>query len=147
MVAKQAKSERHSHSYDLRLTTYDSSAPLRIAMLTTSYPLYPGDTTAPFIEELPAHIAAEGHEVEVALPEHPELRRGARERGVGLHPFRYAPGVRRLQVWGYAGSMTGDVGLKRAAYAAAPLALAASVGAATRLVRRYRPDLLVAHWV
>jgi glycosyltransferase involved in cell wall biosynthesis len=116
-------------------------------MLTTSYPLYPGDTTAPFIEELAAHIAAEGHEVEVALPEHPELRREPRERGVGLHPYRYAPGMRRLQVWGYAGSMTGDVGLKRAAYAAAPLALAASVGAATRLVRRYRPDLLVAHWV
>jgi glycosyltransferase involved in cell wall biosynthesis len=116
-------------------------------MLTTSYPLYPGDTTAPFIEELAAHIAAEGHEVEVALPEHPLLRRGARERGVGLHPFRYAPGVRRLQVWGYAASMTGDVGLKREAYAAAPLALAASVAAATRLVRRYRPDMLVAHWV
>jgi glycosyltransferase involved in cell wall biosynthesis len=44
------------------------------------------------------------------------------------------------------------VGLKRSAYAAAPLALAASVAAATRLVRGYppaggRPDLLVAHWV
>jgi glycosyltransferase involved in cell wall biosynthesis len=116
-------------------------------MLTTSYPLYPGDTTAPFIEELAAHIAAEGHEVEVALPEHPKLRRRPRERGVGLHPFRYAPGLRRLQVWGYAGSMTGDVGLKREVFAAAPLALAASTAAATRLVRRFRPDLLVAHWV
>src|SRR5689334_295609 len=147
MVAKQAKSERHSHSYDLRLTTYDSSAPLRIAMLTTSYPLYPGDTTAPFIEELAAHIAAEGHEVQVALPAHPRLRRGPRERGVGLHPFQYAPGLRRLQVWGYASSMTGDVGLKGVAYAAAPLALAASTVATGRLARRVRPDLIVAHWV
>ncbi len=123
-------------------------------MLTTSYPLYPGDTTAPFIEELAAHIAAEGHIVEVALPDHPRLRREPRERGVGLHPFRYAPGLPGLQVWGYAASMTGDVGLKRSAYAAAPLALAASTAAATRLVRRFpatlggtRPDLLVAHWV
>lgn len=128
-----------AQTFDLR--------PLRIVMLTTSYPLYPGDTTAPFIEELAAHIAALGHEVQVALPAHPRLRRGPRERGVGLHPFRYAPGLRRLQVWGYASSMTGDVGLKGTAYAAAPLALAASTVATARLVRRVRPDLVVAHWV
>lgn len=129
----------------LRLTPHAS--PLRIAMLTTSYPLFPGDTTAPFIEELAAHVAAEGHTVDVALPDHPRLRRGARERGVGLHPFRYAPGLRPLQVWGYAASLAGDVGLRRAAYAAAPLALAASAAATARLVRRCRPDLVVAHWV
>ncbi len=121
--------------------------PLRIAMLTTSYPLYPGDTTAPFIEELAANIAALGHEVGLALPAHPRLRRGPRERGVELYPFRYAPGIRRLQVWGYASSLSGDVGLKGAAYAAAPLALAASTVATARLVRHLRPDLIVAHWV
>ena len=116
-------------------------------MLTTSYPLYPGDTTAPFIEELAAHIADLGHEVALALPAHPRLRRGPKERGVRLYPFRYAPGIRRLQVWGYASSMSGDVGLKGAAYAAAPLALVASTLATARLVRRLRPDLVVAHWV
>jgi glycosyltransferase involved in cell wall biosynthesis len=121
--------------------------PLRIAMLTSSYPLYKSDTTAPFIEELAAHLAALGHEVHVALPAHPALRRAPVERGVHLHPFRYAPGLRPLQVWGYAASLTGDVGLKRAAYAAAPLALAASAGAVAALARRARPDLLVAHWV
>ncbi|HEY8599276.1 MAG TPA: glycosyltransferase, partial [Thermomicrobiales bacterium] len=117
------------------------------AMLTTSYPLYPGDTTAPFIEELAAHIADLGHEVALTLPAHPRLRRGPQERGVRLYPFRYAPGIRRLQVWGYASSLSGDVGLKGAAYAAAPLALAASTIATARLVRRLRPDLVVAHWV
>lgn len=120
---------------------------LRIAMLTSSYPLYPGDTTAPFIEELAAHLAGLGHEVHVALPRHPRLRRASRERGVWLHPFRYAPGLRRLQVWGYASALTGDVGLKGAAYAVAPLALAASAAACAALARRISPDLLVAHWV
>ena len=116
-------------------------------MLTTSYPLYPGDTTAPFIEELAAHIADLGHEVALALPAHPRLRRGPKERGVSLYPFHYAPGMPRLQVWGYASSLSGDVGLKGAAYAAAPLALVASTIATARLVRRLRPDLVVAHWV
>ncbi len=125
----------------------EADRPLRIVMLTTSYPLYPGDTTAPFIEELAAHIAALGHEVGVALPDHPRLRRGPRERGVALHPFAYAPGLAPLQVWGYASALSGDVGLRGAAYAAAPLALAASTVAVARLTRQLRPDLLVAHWV
>ena len=120
---------------------------LRIAMLTSSYPLYLGDTTAPFIEELAAHVVALGHEVHVALPAHPRLRRAPCERGVRLHPFRYAPGLRPLQVWGYASALAGDVGLKRAALAVAPLALAASTAACARLARSVRPDLLVAHWV
>ena len=58
----------------------DENRPLRLVMLATSYPLYPGDTTAPFIEELAAHIAALGHEVHVALPDHPRLRREPCER-------------------------------------------------------------------
>src|SRR5215212_7686527 len=114
---------------------------LRIVMLTSSYPLYPGDTTAPFIEELAAHVAALGHEVHVALPADPRLRRSSCERGVRLHPFRYAPNVRALQVWGYAGALAGDVGLKPAALVVAPLALAASTLACRRLARRLRPDL------
>ncbi len=121
--------------------------PLRIAMLTSSYPLYAGDTTAPFIEELAAGIGALGHRVEVVLPAHPRLRRAPHERGVGLHPYPYAPGLRRLQVWGYASSLAGDVGLRGSAYAAAPLALAAATVATARLARRLRPDLVVAHWV
>jgi hypothetical protein len=108
----------------------DSAAerPLRIAMLTSSYPLYAGDTTAPFIEELAAGLVALGHAVHVALPRHPALRRAPVERGVRLHPYHYAPGLRPLQVWGYAASLDGDVGVKGAAYAAAPLALAAATG-------------------
>ena len=134
-----------------RHTDRDAAAtadrPLRIAMLTSSYPLYAGDTTAPFIEELAAGIVALGHRVEVVLPAHPRLRRAPHERGVGLHPYHYAPGLRRLQVWGYASSLAKDVGLRGSAYAAAPLALAASTVATARLARRLRPDLVVAHWV
>lgn len=116
-------------------------------MLTSSYPLYPGDTTAPFIEELAAGMVALGHEVAVVLPAHARLHREPVDRGVRLHAFQYAPGVPWLQVWGYASALEGDVGLRRAAYAVAPLALAASTMALARLARRLRPDLLVAHWV
>lgn len=120
---------------------------LRVLMLTSSYPLYRGDTTAPFIEELAAGIAALGHDVHVLLPAHPRLRREPIERGVRIHAYHYAPGARALQVWGYASALEGDVGLRRSAYAVAPLALTASTVALSLLARRLRPDLLVAHWV
>ncbi|MGB9633282.1 MAG: glycosyltransferase family 4 protein, partial [Chloroflexaceae bacterium] len=64
---------------------------MRILMLATSFPKWPGETTAPFIEEIAAGVAARGHAVTLLLPHHPELRRGAEVRGVRL---RYIPPVR-----------------------------------------------------
>src|SRR5947209_18941612 len=55
---------------------------LRIVMLTYSYPLFAGDMTAPFIEEIAAGIATRGHTVHVVLPDHPRLRPAGIYRGV-----------------------------------------------------------------
>jgi glycosyltransferase involved in cell wall biosynthesis len=121
-------------------------AALNILMLATSYPKYAGEATAPFIEEIAAGLVRRGHQVHVVLPYHPELRRAAVERGVHLHMFRYSP-LRQLNVWGYAGALSADVGLKASALAVAPLALGASVQALWRLTRAAKFDLLHGHWV
>jgi glycosyltransferase involved in cell wall biosynthesis len=105
---------------------------MNICMLTSSYPKYPGETTAPFIEEIAAGLARRGHTVHVVAPFHREVRRAPIERGVHLHFFRYSP-LRALNVWGYAESLQADVGLKGAALAAAPLALGASVAEMLRV--------------
>ena len=118
---------------------------MRSCMLTSSYPKYPGEVTAPFIEEIAAGLAARGHEVHVVLPWHPDLRRPAVDRGVHLHPYRYAP-WRALNVWGYAESMAADVEVRGRAYLAAPLALPAGVLALWRVTRAVRCDLVHAHW-
>jgi len=119
----------------------------RIVMLTSSYPLYEGDATAPFIEEIAAGLAARGHEVHVVLPAHPRLRRGAEARGVHLHPFAAAPVARWGAAWGYAGSLAGDVALTKAAVAVAPFALASAAHAVGSLARRVGADIVHAHWV
>ena len=49
---------------------------MKICMLTSSYPKFPGDVTAPFIEEIAAGLAARGHETHVVLPRHRDLHRG-----------------------------------------------------------------------
>jgi glycosyltransferase involved in cell wall biosynthesis len=114
-------------------------------MVTTSYPLDPSDTTAPFIAAIAEGVARGGRPVDVVLPAHPRLVAGHRA-GVNLHPYAYAP-VPALRQWGYASSMVGDVRLRRAAYLAAPFAIVATTLAAARVVRRTRSRLVHAHWV
>lgn len=134
---------------------------MKICMLTSSYPKYPGETTAPFIEEIAAGLVRRGHEVHVVAPYHRDLRRGTVERGVHLHFFRYAP-VPALNIWGYAESLHADVSVKGRTLLAAPLALGASVKALLQVTEGsgvrgqgsrsdvFTPDpfdLIHAHWV
>jgi glycosyltransferase involved in cell wall biosynthesis len=101
-------------------------------MLTSSYPKYAGETTAPFIEEIAAGLARRGHTVHVVAPYHRDVARAPVERGVHLHFFRYSP-CRALNVWGYAEALRADVGLRGRALAAAPLALGAALLTLLRL--------------
>ncbi len=113
-------------------------------MLTSSYPRFPGDVTAPFIESIARAVAARGHAVDVVLPHHPELRRSTDEP-VRFFPYRYAPD--RLSRWGYAQSMAADVRVRRPMYLLLPLvALALRRLVAERLAAE-RYDVLHAHWV
>jgi phosphatidyl-myo-inositol dimannoside synthase len=111
---------------------------MNVCMLSTSYPKYPGETTAPFIEEIAAGLVRRGHTVHVVAPFHRDLRRAPVERGVHLHFFRYSP-WRALNIWGYAEAMRADVGLRGRALLAAPLALGASTLALLRLTSGRRP--------
>lgn len=124
---------------------------MRILMLASSYPKWVGETTAPFIEEIAAGVAARGHAVTLLAPWHPELRRAPEERGVRLRFFRYAPHP-SLNIWGYAQSLLSDTDLKGRALAVAPFALLASlravVGALEEAEAAGEPfDIVHAHWV
>jgi len=119
---------------------------MKIAMLTTSYPKYAGEMTAPFVEEIAAGVAARGHEVHVLMPWRSDLRRQPVERGVHLHTYRYAP-ARRLEVWGYSEALHGDVGLRPATVAAAPLALGSGLRHLLRLTECGDFDMIHGHWV
>jgi glycosyltransferase involved in cell wall biosynthesis len=125
---------------------------MRVLMLTTSYPKFRGDTTAPFIESIATHIAAaqpessEEVEVHVVLPEHRDLNRSPIEDGVHFHAYRYAL-RREWTVWGYAEALRADVKLKSGVYALAPLALGSAVQTMLALTGRVKFDVIHAHWV
>ena len=115
-------------------------------MLTSSYPKYEGDVTAPFIESIASSIAALGHEVHVLAPYHPDVRREPVEKGVHLHFFKYSP-VRDWNIWGYAESLEADVRVKGVIYPLTPVVFASSVLELRRLTSKIKFDIMHAHWV
>src|ERR1051325_5079078 len=120
---------------------------MRVAMLTTSYPKFPTDGTAPFIERIAAVIAAAGHAVDVVLPRHRDLVTEGRRGGGAVRLLPFFAGPKRPHLWGYATSMAADRRLRGAALAIAPVAQAAAWVRLRGLLRERPYDLVHAHWV
>jgi glycosyltransferase involved in cell wall biosynthesis len=118
---------------------------MKVLMVTSSYPLFPGDVTAPFIEEIARGLAAAGHAVDLVLPHHPRLRRGEDEP-VRFFPYRYAP-FDSWSLWGYAQSLEADVRVRAAVYLLAPLVALALRGMVSGRLTEERYDLVHAHWL
>jgi glycosyltransferase involved in cell wall biosynthesis len=118
---------------------------MKSLMVTSSYPKFPGDATAPFIESIARGLAARGHAVDVVLPHHPELRRSADEP-VRFFPYRYAPSDAWCR-WGYAQSLEADVRVRREIYLLLPFVALALRGLVAERLRAERYDVVHVHWV
>ncbi|MBI3932535.1 MAG: glycosyltransferase [Acidobacteria bacterium] len=118
---------------------------MRVLMVTSSYPKFPGDVTAPFIESIARGVAARGHAVDVLLPHHPDLRRGEDEP-IRFFPYRYAPSD-GLCLWGYAQSLEADVRVRREVYLLAPFVALSLRNRLGRLLEATRYDVVHVHWV
>lgn len=118
---------------------------MNVLMVTSSYPKFPGDVTAPFIESIAHAVAGRGHRVDVVLPHHPRLE-PAVNGPVRLLPYRYAPRD-EWAVWGYAQSLQSDHKLRRAAWLLAPLAALGLRAALSSRLRETRYDVVHAHWL
>jgi glycosyltransferase involved in cell wall biosynthesis len=118
---------------------------MRVLFVTSSYPKFPGDVTAPFIESTARALAARGHEIDVVLPHHPDLRR-PRDEPVRFFPYRYAP-CAAWNVWGYAASLEADVRVRGRVLLLAPLVALALRRRTAALLESGRYDVAHAHWV
>jgi glycosyltransferase involved in cell wall biosynthesis len=118
---------------------------MNVLMVSSSYPKFPGDVTAPFIESIARAVAARGHEVEVLVPHHPDLRRPPGEP-VRVVSYAYAP-REGWSLWGYAQSLHADVRVRPAVYLLAPLVALSLRRAVGALLSDRRYDVVHAHWV
>jgi glycosyltransferase involved in cell wall biosynthesis len=120
---------------------------MRVLMITSSYPKYPGDVTAPVIEKIVFELAGRGHAVDLVLPRHPDLVVRGRDRGLPVRFLPFYAGSGKHYAWGYASSLRADRELRLQALAIAPVALLAGLSKMRRLVASHRYDVVHAHWV
>ena len=119
---------------------------MRVCALTHTYPRFPDDINAPFVEHLMEHIAARGAEVSVLAAHDPRWARTSADHAVDLRTYRYvAP--ERLHVLGYSRTIAGNVRFKPHVYLLSPFLFAFGYRAFLKLVRETRPDILHAHWL
>lgn len=117
-----------------------------VVMVATSYPRFPGDGVGSFMEPIAKGVAALGHDVHLVAPWHPAITRGKEEDGVFFHFFHYAP-VPSLNVFGYASGLRADTAVRPAAWAIAPVALAAGWFKAWRVATKRNATVMHGHWV
>jgi glycosyltransferase involved in cell wall biosynthesis len=126
---------------------------MRILALTHTYPRYQGDTNGPFVRFLMDELARRGHDVRVLAawdeaysPEELETDRDTKGRiRARLRTFRYAPFAAWHQL-GYSRTIKADIRLKAHMLLLAPLLIVAGFFALWREARRFKPDLIQAHW-
>ncbi|RME06387.1 MAG: glycosyltransferase family 4 protein, partial [Anaerolineae bacterium] len=119
--------------------------PVRLTLLTSSYPRFPGDGTAPFIRSIAQALQRAGHAVEVVAPYDPAVQPDPADT-LPVHRFRYA-WSRRLHIMGHARALHADARLRPAAYLLLPLFLLAEGRALWRVSVRQRAQAIHAHWV
>lgn len=118
---------------------------MRIAVLTSSYPRFVGDGTAPFVRSISEHLARLGHHVKVIAPYDPAVR-NCSAQSVPVHRFRYA--LRdQWHIMGHSKSLAGDTRLRIGAFLLLPSFLIAHFQASLRVARRQNADIIHAHWV
>jgi phosphatidylinositol alpha-1,6-mannosyltransferase len=119
---------------------------VKILAITSSYPRFEGDATAPFVESMVRSVAELGHEVHVLVPQNREWRRPASEGSVRFHTYRYSP-LRTWTPWGFSASLEGGARIRTALYPLAPLVVASGVRAARGLLAGGGFDAVHVHWV
>ena len=118
---------------------------MKIAFLTSSYPRFPGDGTAPFIQSFAQTLAKLGHYVEVVTPYDP-LVKDMDTGNVVLHRFKYAP-RNDWHTMGHARSLEADAHLRLSAYLMLPFFLCAAFVNLLRVTSRQKTEIVYAHWV
>ena len=118
---------------------------MNIAVLTSSYPRFPGDGTAPFVKSICEHLVKLGHAVEVVAPYDPAVQ-PVDGGGVLVHRFHYA-WPDQLHIMGHARSLEADIRLKPLTYLLLPFFLAAALSSLLRVTARQRSQAIHVHWV
>ena len=116
---------------------------LRVGMLTTSFPRFPGDIAGNFVLELANALAAKGHAIEVLAPEPASHARATAFPGIDVHHVPYLR-PRGLQRTFYGAGVPDNLARDPLAWAGlGPFTLSFFLAARARVSTW---DAIVSHW-
>jgi len=118
---------------------------MRIAVLTSSYPRFQGDGTAPFVKSISEALTKLGHTVHVVAPYDMAVEENENS-SVPVRWFKYI-WPRKFHTMGYARSLKADVKLRFSAYALLPFFTVASIINLVKESRKIDAQIIHAHWV
>jgi phosphatidyl-myo-inositol dimannoside synthase len=118
---------------------------MRVLMVTHTFPRYPGDGTAPFLDVIARGLAARGHSIDLVLPYHHEFRQEPDER-LRFFPYRYSP-IGNWSPWGFGNSLSGDAHIRPGVLALSPFIVLSLRRRISRLLNEHPYDLVHANWV
>jgi glycosyltransferase involved in cell wall biosynthesis len=117
--------------------------PVRVLHVTSSYPRWSGDVAGAFVASTASALVRAGAEVAVLAPHAPGAAVEEDLDGVAIRRYRYGP--EPLERLAYGGGLPANARTPVGAAMVGPLLAAATVEL-RRLVRRWQPDVVHAHW-
>ncbi|MBN1147477.1 MAG: glycosyltransferase [Anaerolineales bacterium] len=117
---------------------------MEIAVITSSYPRYPGDGTAPFVKSICEHLAKLGHSVSVVAPYDPAVAYS--ESSILVRRFRYIWPA-QLHIMGHARALEKDTKLRPLAFLLLPFFLLAAFLSLMHVTKEQKSRVIHAHWV
>lgn len=118
---------------------------MKIAVLTSSYPRFPGDGTAPFVMSISKSFVDLGHQVHVVAPYDPEIK-PMDNMSVHIHRFRYI-WPPSFHIMGHARALKADVELDPLTYLLIPFYFCAAFIRLLLVASRQGCEIIHVHWV
>lgn len=118
---------------------------MRILVVTSTFPRWPGDTEPGFVFELCRRLQTRGVAVDVIAPHAPGAKRSELMDGIHVHRYRYGP--ERLEILAYQGGILANIGRYGFGIFMVPLLLLSQAIAVWGRVHGSRYDLVHAHWL
>jgi len=120
-------------------------APLKVLMLTSSYPRNDSDNSSVFLRYLASNLAQQQVDVHVLAPDHPLVDNTELDANVKNHWFQYLP--RKWQQLAYGSGILPNLRRNKLLYLQVPFFLTAMFFSLFFLCKRIKPDVIHAHWV
>lgn len=117
---------------------------MRISVLTSSYPRFKGDGTAPFVKSISEALAKQGHQIEIVAPYDISVRNDL-DSEIKVHRFKYIWPA-SLHIMGHARPLKADVNLRPLAIVLLPFFLIASIFKLVQISRKMDAEVIHAHW-